>query len=139
MITVTKTITFAAAHRLVGHTKCGNLHGHTWHVDVEVGGESGADGMVVDFAAVKGRLGTWIEKYLDHAVLLDHADVEAQNALRPLKGRVFLMDGPPTAETVALRLFEQASSYRFRVRSVTVWESPTARACVSSSSGADHA
>jgi 6-pyruvoyltetrahydropterin/6-carboxytetrahydropterin synthase len=54
---VFKEFTFEAAHRLPnvapGH-KCGRLHGHSYRVEVHVGGEvDSRTGMVVDFAELK--------------------------------------------------------------------------------------
>jgi len=136
VITVTKTLTFAAGHRLVGHTKCSNIHGHTWHVEIEVGGDLRGDGMVADFSEIKDRLGKFIADNLDHSMLLARDDYEAQNALRPLNVRVFLFDAPPTAEVIARRLLVQARGSFPGVQSVTVWESPTARATARPALGA---
>ncbi|HLE81832.1 MAG TPA: 6-carboxytetrahydropterin synthase, partial [Dehalococcoidia bacterium] len=33
---ITKTYWFSAAHMLVGHPKCGRMHGHNYRVDVTV-------------------------------------------------------------------------------------------------------
>ncbi len=43
------------AHLLPGHPKCGQLHGHTYKVEVVVEGEM-SEGMVLDFADLKGRV-----------------------------------------------------------------------------------
>ena len=40
------------AHFLPGHAKCGQLHGHTYKVDVAIEGDH-SKGMVVDFADLK--------------------------------------------------------------------------------------
>jgi 6-pyruvoyltetrahydropterin/6-carboxytetrahydropterin synthase len=45
-------------------SKCNNLHGHRWEIDVEVDGEKGSDGMVVDFSTIKN----YFEKF-DHVFL----------------------------------------------------------------------
>ncbi|TDI89346.1 MAG: 6-carboxytetrahydropterin synthase QueD, partial [Caldithrix sp.] len=36
------------AHFLPGHPKCGQLHGHTYKVEVVIEGEN-KDGMIIDF------------------------------------------------------------------------------------------
>jgi 6-pyruvoyltetrahydropterin/6-carboxytetrahydropterin synthase len=61
-----------AAHRLPhvpsGH-KCARLHGHSFRVEVHVGGELGADsGWVMDFADVKAAFAPVFE-HLDHRYL----------------------------------------------------------------------
>jgi 6-pyruvoyltetrahydropterin/6-carboxytetrahydropterin synthase len=53
------------AHFLPGHPKCGQIHGHTYRVDVTIEGEPRADGMVIDFAELKGRTREILQKY-DH-------------------------------------------------------------------------
>lgn len=71
---VSKTLTFDAAHQLVGHFgKCANLHGHTYKVEISLTGETvqhgSSQGMVVDFYHVKKIAGKFVDR-LDHAVLL---------------------------------------------------------------------
>ena len=71
---VSKTLSFDAAHQLVGHFgKCANLHGHTYKVEISLAGENIQDGssqgMVVDFYHVKQVAGKFIDR-LDHATLL---------------------------------------------------------------------
>ncbi len=61
---------FEAAHRLPhvpdGH-KCGRLHGHSYRVEVHVGGEvDPTTGMVIDFADVRAafaRVGDQLDHY----------------------------------------------------------------------------
>lgn len=62
-------IKFSSAHFLVGHPKCGRLHGHNWLVTVEIKGEIGEDGMIIDFIDVKNHLKEIIEP-LDHKLLI---------------------------------------------------------------------
>jgi 6-pyruvoyltetrahydropterin/6-carboxytetrahydropterin synthase len=52
------------AHTLRGHPKCGQLHGHTYRVEVVVEGEM-RDGMVVDFADLKGQVRSVLSRF-DH-------------------------------------------------------------------------
>jgi 6-pyruvoyltetrahydropterin/6-carboxytetrahydropterin synthase len=52
------------AHLLPGHPKCGQLHGHTYRVEVVVEGEM-KDGMVLDFADLKARIRAVLARY-DH-------------------------------------------------------------------------
>ncbi len=42
------------AHFLPGHPKCGQLHGHTYKVEVTIEGEQ-TGGMVIDFNELKAR------------------------------------------------------------------------------------
>ena len=52
------------AHFLPGHPKCGQLHGHTYKVEVVVEGEAKA-GMIVDFADLKAQTRALLAQY-DH-------------------------------------------------------------------------
>ncbi len=61
---------FSACHVIPGHPKCGRLHGHTYHVTIEIEGERrDPDGFVVDFDEVK-RIVREILEELDHRVLV---------------------------------------------------------------------
>lgn len=125
LVTVTKRFTIDAAHYLPDHDgKCRALHGHTYVIEVEIGGRvheaMGAPdgGMVIDFARVKETAGEAIERY-DHQLLNDH----------------FVISEPPTAENIALRLFgeiqgrmDEAGIWDAKLVSVRVWETPDSRA-----------
>lgn len=52
------------AHFLPGHPKCGQLHGHTYKVEVIIEGEA-KDGMIVDFADLKAQTRAVLSQY-DH-------------------------------------------------------------------------
>jgi 6-pyruvoyltetrahydropterin/6-carboxytetrahydropterin synthase len=62
------------AHFLPGHPKCGQLHGHTYKVEIIIDGEVGSDGMVVDFDRIKSDLRTVLDTY-DHRSLNDFLEV----------------------------------------------------------------
>jgi len=62
-------ITFSAAHFIPSHDKCGRLHGHVYAISAIIEGESGDDGMVVDFLTVKKAL-RQIADEMDHRVLV---------------------------------------------------------------------
>ncbi len=47
-----------------GHAKCGQLHGHTYRIEVVVEGEM-KDGMVLDFADLKAQIRAVLARY-DH-------------------------------------------------------------------------
>jgi 6-pyruvoyltetrahydropterin/6-carboxytetrahydropterin synthase len=61
------------AHLLPGHPKCGQLHGHTYRVEVVVEGEV-QDGMVLDFADLKNRIRAVLGRY-DHRHWNDFMDL----------------------------------------------------------------
>jgi 6-pyruvoyltetrahydropterin/6-carboxytetrahydropterin synthase len=77
-----RTYRFEAAHHLPllaeGH-KCRNMHGHSYRVDVVVGGVLDARGFVMDFAEVDAEVLPLIEK-VDHQVLNDIEGLENPTA-----------------------------------------------------------
>jgi len=78
-VDVFREFTFEAAHRLPnvpeGH-KCRRLHGHSYRVEVHVGGEVDlASGMVIDFADIKAAFQPVLDR-LDHYYLNDVEGLE---------------------------------------------------------------
>lgn len=61
------------AHYLPGHSRCGQLHGHTYKVEMVIDGEKGPDGMVVDFDRLRSHLQSVLSEY-DHRSLNDFLD-----------------------------------------------------------------
>ncbi len=50
------------AHHLPGHPKCGQLHGHTYQVDVSIEGDH-QGGMLLDFADLKKAVREVLARY----------------------------------------------------------------------------
>jgi 6-pyruvoyltetrahydropterin/6-carboxytetrahydropterin synthase len=107
---------FAAAHRLtmVG-SKCENMHGHNWKIEVYVTGDKlNAGGVLVDFGEIKARLAEVIKK-LDHKFL---------NELD------YFSDGNPSSENIAYfvanELQAKIKHSSARVSRVSAWESDDA-------------
>lgn len=76
MITCTRRLTFAAGHRVYGHeSKCAHPHGHNYVVEITAqsnDGRRGVDeiGRVIDFSAIKERVGGWLDSRWDHGFLV---------------------------------------------------------------------
>ena len=123
MYAVTKVIGFCYGHRLLNYAgKCRHLHGHNGTVEIELGSEAlDARGMVRDFEEIKQTIQTWIDRELDHTMLLNRTD-PVLPALRELGERVFLMDGNPTAEAIAELIFRYTASQGLPVIAVRMWE-----------------
>jgi 6-pyruvoyltetrahydropterin/6-carboxytetrahydropterin synthase len=107
---------FAAAHRLtmVG-TKCENMHGHNWKIEVFLTGEKLDEaGVVMDFGDIKTRLREIVGR-LDHQYL---------NELAMFQGR------QPSSERIATYIaaeLQQAIQHTaVRVSRVSAWESEDA-------------
>ena len=73
---------FDSAHFLSGYTgKCSNIHGHRWHVEIEIESrkleKNGQErGMLVDFGDLKKDL-------KELADSMDHTLIYEENTLRP--------------------------------------------------------
>jgi len=109
---------FAAAHQLtmVG-SKCENMHGHNWKVEVCVTGEKLDDGgVVLDFGEIKKHVAE-IMSMLDHKYL---------NELE------FFQQSQPSSENIACfvagELQQKIDNLSVRVSRVTAWESDDASA-----------
>lgn len=107
---------FDAAHRLPHYNgPCSRLHGHRWHVTVEVEGPiSPMTGMMIDFKDLKRILASVLP---DHQYLNEFIP-EVEN---------------PTAENLAPVLFLKVSRAlppEIVLRSLTLWESEDAGARV---------
>lgn len=124
MYKVTKTIQFCYGHRLMNYDgKCRHLHGHNGKVEIELETETlDAIGMVRDFTEVKDIVAVWLDRELDHKMLL-RKDDPALPMLKTLNEPVYLFDTNPTAEAIAKRIFEFVQSKGFPVSEVRMWES----------------
>ncbi|MDR0411130.1 MAG: 6-carboxytetrahydropterin synthase QueD [Treponema sp.] len=117
MYTIRTVADFAAAHYLTHyHGKCENVHGHNYHVQVWLKGETlDEGGMLADFGCVKQCLKQIIAP-LDHSNLNDVLDFA----------------GDPSAERIARYIFDkmQATLPHFSIKpellsAVDVFETST--------------
>jgi 6-pyruvoyltetrahydropterin/6-carboxytetrahydropterin synthase len=129
MYLVTKRMDFCYGHRLLNHDGvCKYPHGHNAVVEVDIRAEAlDARNMVVDFTEIKAVVKTWIDRELDHKMILRHDDPLAK-ALRDMGEPVYLLDSNPTAERIAKLIFDKAIEHGLNVAAVRVWETPTSRA-----------
>lgn len=130
MFRVTQQIDFCYGHRLLNYDgKCKHLHGHNGRVVICLEGEKlDARGMLVDFTDIKRSLRTWIDRELDHRMIL-HASDPALGMLRELGEPVFVISQNPTAENIAKLIFDHAQAEGFPVVEVVLWE--TQNSCAS--------
>ena len=82
-------------------------------------------GMVYDFSDVKKRLKEFIDRELDHRMLLREDDPMVA-ALEGIGERVFLMKENPTAENIAKLIFQEARAKQLPVVAIRLWETPDA-------------
>lgn len=124
-----------SAHRVMRHeSKCSTLHGHRYRAEITVAAETlDRVDRVVDFGAIKAKVGRWIDEHWDHTTLVNAADESLLNfCLRECtelaKRAPYVFDGEPTAENIALRLFDVADILleddRLSIVRVRVYETP---------------
>ena len=98
---------FETAHRLpqLGKdSKCFNLHGHSWNVEITVAADFlSADGLVVEFGQLKRMVRTWIDQNFDHGTILGMQDPLVE-VLRKEGCKVWTFEEWPTVEAVAEEL-----------------------------------
>jgi 6-pyruvoyltetrahydropterin/6-carboxytetrahydropterin synthase len=126
MYSVTKRIDFCYGHRLLDYDGvCKHPHGHNAVAEIEVRtGELDARNMVCDFSDIKRVVKGWIDKELDHRMLLRRDDPLVE-PLQQLGEPIYLLESNPTVERIARLIFEYASAQGFSVVRVKVWETPT--------------
>ena len=129
MYSVTKRIEFCYGHRLLDyHGICQHPHGHNAVAEIEVRTDVlDSRNMVCDFGDIKRIVKGWIDRELDHKMLLRHDDPLVK-PLQQLGEPVYLMDSNPTVERLARLIFDYTSEQGFPVARVTVWETPTSYA-----------
>jgi 6-pyruvoyltetrahydropterin/6-carboxytetrahydropterin synthase len=132
MYQVSKSVSFCYGHRLINYSgKCQHLHGHNARAVITL--ESGTldeRGMVEDFSEVKRLVWEWLEREIDHTLLL-HKDDPVLPLLQGAGERVKPVDGNPTAEVIARMIYEFVADRGYPVTEVTVWETDTSRASYS--------
>ena len=126
MYSVTKRIDFCYGHRLLDYEGiCKHPHGHNAVAEIEIRTEAlDARNMVVDFNDIKGLIKGWIDRELDHRMILRHDDPLVK-ALQALGEPIFLLDSNPTVERIARLIFDVSRERGLAVARVTVWETPT--------------
>jgi 6-pyruvoyltetrahydropterin/6-carboxytetrahydropterin synthase len=126
MYSVTKRIEFCYGHRLMDYDGvCRHPHGHNAIVEIDIQAER-LDGrnMVADFTDIKRIVKGWIDRELDHKMILRKDDPLAAS-LRQLGEPMYLLESNPTVERIAQLIFDMSREQGLPVSRVTVWETPT--------------
>ena len=126
MYSVTKRIEFCYGHRLLDYDgMCRHPHGHNAVAEIELRAESlDARNMVADFGDIKRLVKGWVDRELDHRMILRHDD-PLVNSLRELGEPVYVIDSNPTAERIARLLYDISREQGLPAVRVTVWETPS--------------
>jgi len=120
---------FEAAHRLFQtHGKCERIHGHSFQVELELGGDVNSRGLLcgLDFGQVKAGFRNYLDTDYDHSLLLNAQDPWAEDQGFGLLPGLKVMSVDPTTENIAARIgiWAQGTFARYGVQTfgVTVWE-----------------
>jgi 6-pyruvoyltetrahydropterin/6-carboxytetrahydropterin synthase len=136
MFLVTKRIDFCYGHRLLDYDGvCKHPHGHNAAVEIDIRTDRlDARNMVADFSDIKRLVKGWIDKELDHKMILRRDDPLVK-PLQALGEPVYLLDSNPTVERIAKLIFDQSRALGLDVVSVRVWETPTSYAAYAETGG----
>ena len=132
MYSVTKRIEFCYGHRLLDYDGvCKHPHGHNAIAEIEVRTAALDErDMVCDFSDIKRVVKDWVDRELDHKMILRRDDPLVE-PLRVLGEPVYLVDSNPTVECLAQLIHQQAKASGLPVVRVTVWETPSSYATYS--------
>ena len=126
MYLVTKRIDFCYGHRLLDYDGvCKHPHGHNAIVEVDVRtDELDSRNMVADFSDIKRIVKGWIDRELDHKMILRHDDPLVE-PLEKLNEPIFKLESNPTVERIAKLIFDMSVHQGLPVVAVRVWETPS--------------
>ena len=132
MYVVTKRIEFCYGHRLLDYDGiCKHPHGHNAVAEIDVRTDQlDSRNMVADFSDIKRLVKGWIDRELDHKMILREDDPLVA-PLRQLGEPMFLLESNPTVERIARLIFDTTRDLGFLVVAVRVWETPSSFASYS--------
>lgn len=136
---VTRRVEWDMAHRIPRHGgNCQHLHGHRYSAEITCrSADLDEVGVVVDFAAIKGLVGRWIDDHWDHNTVYQAGDPFMEALARTAEEawcgdvswrRWYEMGDAPTAENLARKIYDVATNL-LRTRGIAVvrvdlWETP---------------
>jgi 6-pyruvoyltetrahydropterin/6-carboxytetrahydropterin synthase len=126
---IVKQIHMCYGHRLMDYDgKCAHAHGHNGLVEIELATDAlNSQGMVCDFGEVKTRLKEFIDRELDHRMILREDD-PLVGALTQIGERPYVIKENPTAENIAHLIYREAKSMHLPVVAVKLWETESSMA-----------
>jgi len=130
LLTVTKQFHFHAAHSVPRVKDCQQVHGHTYHLGVTIGGgRKGPDkieeGMIANARRIKSQVKEAVVDRLDHAFIAC-GDEEIVPALKELDYRVVEIGVRTTAENLSEWILERLQEETdFLILKVRLWETPS--------------
>lgn len=139
---ITKEIEIDMGHRVPNHkSKCSNMHGHRYRVEVGVDDKiiatKGAsdEGMVIDFGDLKDIMMKCIDAPHDHGFMMYEKDAlaeEFQSFKVMHQQKVIFVPFIPTAENIAKYFYElieeKLKERSIKIQHVKIWETPSSTA-----------
>ena len=140
MLTITKRLEFDAGHRIPDHkSKCRNLHGHRYALEITLEGEpvdvpgASDNGMLMDFSDVKQIALQHLVDVWDHAFIVYEGDAAMQLLLSGLPDhKTVVVPKIPTVENLAMVAYEILAPHYTRrfgkqltLAKVRLYETPT--------------
>mgnify|MGYP006144007301 CR=1 FL=1 len=126
MFRVTREIEFCYGHRLLDYDGvCKHPHGHNAVVEVEVRTDRLDNrNMVADFSDIKRIVKGWIDRELDHKMILRHDDPLVA-PLQKLGEPIYILESNPTVERIAKLIFDEGRKLGINIITIRVWETPS--------------
>jgi len=139
---ITKEIEIDLGHRVPNHkTKCRNLHGHRYKIEVGVDDKvivtpgTSDEGMVIDFSDLKQIMMEELDAKFDHGFVM-YEDDSFVNLFLNLKveenQKIIFVPFVPTAENLAKHWYQliepRLKEKGIKISHVKVWETPTSTA-----------
>ncbi|MCO6432290.1 MAG: 6-carboxytetrahydropterin synthase QueD [Deltaproteobacteria bacterium] len=132
---ITRRIEIDMGHRVPNHkSKCRNLHGHRYGIEVGVKGpvqsasNSSDEGMVMDFGDLKDILRREIDAKYDHGFMMYEGDPLADTFKQLTGQKIIYVPFIPTAENFARFLYEsldaEIAALGLSLAFVKIWETP---------------
>ncbi len=133
---------FHMGHRIPNHkSKCRNLHGHTYVMEVGVDDKiiteegSSDEGMVIDFGDLREIMTKHVYDIFDHGFMVYRKDPLNKEFMEsPLiqQTKLIVVDFIPTAENIAQYVYKilerELTLRKIKIKYVRIWETPYANA-----------
>jgi 6-pyruvoyltetrahydropterin/6-carboxytetrahydropterin synthase len=106
-IKVSKSYKWEMGHRLTFHDgPCRNIHGHSYRLRIDIVGEPGTNGMVIDYYDIDKAVKPFIET-LDHAFLVNDKDSSTIEFLKSNRMKYKVVPFFSTAENIVSYFMEE--------------------------------
>lgn len=129
-------------HRVPNHkSKCSNLHGHRYEIEVGVDDKVvttqgvSDEGMVIDFGDLKQIMMDELDTRFDHSMMMyEHDTMKPTFEILKEQGqKVNFVGFIPTAENIAEYFFKLIKypllEKKIKIKYVKIWETPSSTAC----------